>query len=173
MCVCCVLFSTIAISIGFEFSSYTIEEINAGPIRNAIFLVKQDNRTTERVFLINIGVVDVAPPGTSVATIGDDYEIANVLPGSPPGRSILLQFNPFEDSLPITFDLFDDDIPEGPEAFQLQSSFAQEGLVFSTPNEVTVFSRTFVIIADSLAGGKCWWSNIIALVYCTIYTCPI
>ena len=124
--------------------------------------MKQDNRPTERGFLIDIHAVDAAPPGTNVATLDDDYTVS-FIPGN---RDILVQFNSFQDTLFIQFDLVHDLTSEGPEAFQLQSTNNATGPVFSPPNEVTVFSSIFVIIADS-ESGEC--SSNIAYVYCSNY----
>ena len=93
--------------------------------------------------------MDTAPPGTSVATFGDDYAIAF----NPGICSIILHFSSFQDSLPIPFEVFDDAVVEGPEAFQLQSSCNLGGPVFTAPDEATVFSSAFVLILDN--GSKC------------------
>ena len=136
-----------AISIGFEFPDYFFVEEFAGPVRDVV-LVKQDDRVTERTFLITVRAVDTAPSGVSVATLAEDYEIANVASGDPPARDILVFFLPGDQRLQIYFVYFDDDIFEGPEAFQLQSAANEEGPVFSTPDGTTVFSSTFIHIED-------------------------
>ena len=113
-----------------------------------VFLVKQDNRTSERGFLIDIRAVDAALPGSSVAILGLDYSVSTVF-GE---RDVLLQFDTNEDRLPVPFEVILDFSSLGPEAFQLQSANNANGPVFSPPNGVTVFSSTFVLIASQ--GGK-------------------
>ena len=141
-----------AISIGFEFPSYTVEEQN-GTVRidDLIFLIKQDNRSTERSFFVTVRAVNTAPSGSSVATLDDDYAL---IAGAGPGnRNLLLTFNSFEGRLPIPFEVFADREFEGPEAFQLQSASNEEGPAFSFPDGVTVFSSAFVEITDD--DSKC------------------
>ena len=103
--------------------------------------------------------MDASPPGTSAATLDDDYAVAS----NPGERNILVQFNSFEDSLPIPFEVFDDSVVEGPEAFQLQSSRNQVGPIFSAPDEATVFSSTFVQVLDS--GSKFTFCSITILCF--------
>ena len=110
--------------------------------------MKQDGRVTERTFLITVRVVDTAPSGVSVATLAEDYEIADVPVGDPPARDILEFFFPGDQRQQITFIYFDDEIFEGPEAFQVQSAANQDGPAFSTPDGATVFSSTFIHIED-------------------------
>ena len=129
------------ISIGFEFSDYFFAEEFAGPVRE-VYLVKQDGRVTERAFLITVRAVDISPSGVSVASLAEDYEIANI----PTDRSILAFFNPGDQRQLISFIYFDDDIFEGPEAFQLQSTANENGP--STPDGTTVFASTFIHIED-------------------------
>ena len=136
-----------AISIGFEFSDYFFAEEFAGPVRD-VFLVKQDGRVTERTFLITVRAVDTAPSGVSVATLAEDYEIANVPVGDPPARDILEFFFPGDQRRQVTFIYFDDKIFEGPEAFQLQSAANEDGPAFSTPDGTTVFASTFIHFED-------------------------
>ena len=142
------------IIIGFERPFYTTNE-QSGVAHNVVSLIKQDNRTTERSFLINVRAVDASPPGSGVATLDDDYAVTS-MPGQ---RDILLQFNSFQDSLPIPFEVFDDSVVEGPEAFQLQSSRRIGSPVFTSPDELeaTVFSSAFVQMLDS--GSKCTNNN--------------
>ena len=110
--------------------------------------MKQDDRVTERTFLISVRAVDTAPSGVSVATVAEDYEIANVPVGDPPARDILEFFAPGVQRQQIIFIYFNDIIFEGPEAFQLQSAANEDGPVFSTPDGTTVFSSTFIHIED-------------------------
>ena len=139
-----------AITFGFERSFYTTNE-ERGMLRNVISLGKQDNRTTERSFLINIRAVDASPPGTSVATLDDDYAVAS----TPGQRNILVQFNSFQDSLPILVGVFSDSVAEVPEAFQLQSAPNQVGPVFTAPDEATVYSCAFVQILNNGSKYNC------------------
>ena len=147
VCDPCFVFFSLAISIGFEFSDYFFAEELARPVRD-VFLVKQDDRVTERTFLITVRAVDTAPSGVSVATLAEDYEIADVPVGDTPARNILEFFVPGDQRQLITFIYFDDRIFEGPEAFQLQSAANEQGPVFSTPDGTTVFSSTFIHIED-------------------------
>ena len=156
---------TLAIRIGFELPGYnyteprfeeTIDEfyvsLTGRPENGPIYLVKEDDVTSEQTFLVSLQVTESAPSGTQTATLGQDYGF-----GSLPGQTSLTEvFRPFQQRIIFSFDLFTDTLSEGNEAFQASVSpedtqDAGDGNVVQFPtsrNPLTLRSEIFVTIVD-------------------------
>ena len=82
-------------------------------------MVKEDNVTSEQTFLVSIQVRDSVPSGTTIqpATIDQDYGF-----GAVGQTSETVFFSAFEQRIPVPFNLFADNLPEGTEAFQASVS---------------------------------------------------
>ena len=136
------------IRIGFEREAYTFQE-GFGKFEDTIVLIKENNRSTERTFEVVIEVGNARPSGISAnAEFGVDY---NVGP-----RVQTLRFFPTDQRLPFIIQLFGDEIPEGTEAFQLQSRNSNPAPSFNTPPRIA-FANTFVIIEDDDSKWKVLW----------------
>ena len=157
--------TTTAIRIGFELPGYnyteplfkeTIDEfyvsLTGRPENGPIFLVKEDNVTSEQTFLVSLQVTDSAPPGTQTATLGQDYRF-----GSQPGQTSATEFfRPFQQRIPFQFELLLDTLPEGNEAFQASVSPEDTrvlggGMFVQFPtsrNPLTLRSEIFITILD-------------------------
>ena len=157
------LFTTIAIRIGFELPGYTYTEPlfdkvidqsfvspTGRPENGPIYLIKEDNVTSEQTFLVSIQVTDSAPSGTNIqsATFGKDYRT--------PISIHDIFFNTVKQRIPFVFTLVNDTIPEGTEAFQASVSPEDTRYLgdlrveqFPTPlNPVTLASEVFITIED-------------------------
>ena len=156
---------TLAIRIGFELPGYTYEEPQfdefidefyvsrtGRPENGPIFLVKEDNVTSEQTFLVSLQVTDSAPSGTQTAALGQDYRF-----GSQPGQTSATEFfRPFQRRIPFQFELSTDTLPEGNEAFQASVSPEDTqdtgGMVVQFPtsrNPLTLRSEIFITIVDN------------------------
>ena len=157
---------TLAIRIGFELPGYTYTEpqfdeyideffptpdpgrSESGPI----FLVKENNVTSEQTFLFSFQVTDSAPFGIQTAAFGQDYRF-----GSQPLQTSATEFFPFQQRIPFPFELFADTLPERTEAFQVSVSLEDTrnlagGMVAEFPTSLTPLTlRTeiFVTILDN------------------------
>ena len=141
---CKLLPTTIAISIGFELSSYTYNEpmfetqINEnfsspnnllayGPV----YFIKENNMTSEQMFRIVVSVEMPEESYLDTATPDVDYEIRG-------GGTFTISFPPTQQRLNVEFTLFPDDIPESTEAFTISFSradmFEVDGRVFTLSN---------------------------------------
>ena len=158
---------TLAIRIGFELPGYNYTEprfdenidqfyvsLTGRPENGPIFLVKEDNVTSEQTFLVSLQVTDSAPPGTQTATLGpgQDYRF-----GSQPGQTSATEFfRPFQQRIPFQFELSTDTLPEGNEAFQASVSPEDSldvggGVTVQFPtsrNPLTLRSEIFITILD-------------------------
>ena len=157
--------TTTAIRIGFELPGYnyteplfkeTIDEfyvsLTGRPENGPIFLVKEDNVTSEQTFLVSLQVTDSSPSGTQTAALGLDYRFE-----SQPGQTSATEnFQPDQQRIPFRFELFADTLPEGNEAFQASVSPENTlhiggGLIEQFPtsqNPLTLRSEIFITIVD-------------------------
>ena len=158
---------TLAIRIGFELPGYTYEEpqfnefidqfyvsLTGQPENGPIFLIKEDDVTSEQTFLVSLQVTDSAPPGpgTQTAALGQDYRFG----GDGQTRSTTEFFRPFVQRIPFPFELFADTLPEGTEAFQASISPENTqdlggGRMVQFPtslNPLTLKSEIFITISD-------------------------
>ena len=159
------LYYIIAIRIGFKLPGYTytetqfdefIDEFYVSPTGQSengpIFLIKEDNVTSEQTFLDSFQVTDSAPSGTQSATIDQDYRFAG-----PRQISQTENFFPSQQRIPFSFEIRADTFPEGTEAFQASVSPKDTrdiggGIVeqFSTfLNPLTLRSAVFITILDN------------------------
>ena len=112
-----------------------------------IFLIKENNVTSEQTFLIVIEVTGSVSEGANPATLGPngDYEVAG-------GNTVAnITFVPNQQRLNFGLMLNPDNIPEGTEAF-LATSLRQdtaEGVVFPLPDYLNpTYASTFINILD-------------------------
>ena len=121
------------------------------PENGPIFLVKENNVTSEQTFLVSFQVTDSAPSGTQSATIDQDYRYAG------DGQTSNSEFFfPYQQRIPFLFELRFDTFPEGTEAFQASVSPEDTrdiggGLVEQFPtslNPLTLRSDIFITILD-------------------------
>ena len=155
---------TLAIRIGFELPRYNYTEPQfdefidqfyvsptGRPENGPIFLVKEDNVTSEQTFLVSLQVTDSAPSGTQTAALGLDYDFGSL----PDQTSATELFRPSQRRIQFQFELFADTLPEGNEAFQASVSPEDTrdvggGIVqFPTSrNPLTLRSEIFITIVD-------------------------
>ena len=151
---------TAVIRIGFELANHTFIEpqfrstinesfdassVESSSISGPIFLVKEDNVTSEQTFLVNIKVFS---PHDSFqpATLNVDY----VLNNTSNLAKLTLKFKPTDQRINFPFTLLPDELVEGTEAFLARSS--SETTVNSTQPRyeipIKLFRETLVIIED-------------------------
>ena len=118
---------------------YTFQEVE-NQFPDTIVLIKENNRSTERTFSVVIEVGNACPSGISANTeFGVDYTAGH--------RVQTLRFIPTVQRLPIAIQIFGDELPEGTEAFLLQSRNSNSDPRFDTPPRIA-FANTFVVIED-------------------------
>ena len=155
----------IAIGIGFELPGYTYTEPQfdefidqffvsptGRPENGPIFLLKENNVTSEQTFLVSFQVTDSAPSGSQSAAIDQDYNLEG------PGQTSRTEFFfPSQQMIPFLFVLRTDTLPEGTEAFQASVSpeSARDlggGMVEQFPiplNPLNLSSEIFITILDN------------------------
>jgi hypothetical protein len=119
------VYTTVAIRIGFELPGYTYPEpqfdefinqsymsLTGRPENGPVYLVKENNVTSEQTFLVSFQLTGSAPSGIQTATIGHDYRF-----GSTPRQTSV--FFPTQQRILFLFELLTDNFPEGTEAFQV------------------------------------------------------
>ena len=155
-----------ALFIGFEFASYTYTEQDAiipGPTifeqqLQAIYLIKSIK--SEQTFDI---VIKASPGGGERdATFGDDYTTGAEV------SQQTVEFRSDQDRLQLNISLFQDDIPEGTETFQL-ISLQEEGDDVADFNP-SVNATTTVFILDD---DDCKWHWIALTVCSRCYSCSL
>ena len=153
----------IAIRIGFELPRYTyaepqfeefIDKLYVSPTgrpeNGPVFLVKEDNVTTEQTFLLFVQVIDSGPPGTNIqsATIDQDYCICTPLPGGTVITNMTRTFPARDQRIPFGFTLIPDTRLEGTEAFQASVSLEDSLLL---PNGTEEMFPTIALNPERLA----------------------
>lgn len=116
------------IEIGFELPSYTYMEADVVIGENetsAVYLVK--SRESSQTFTVSVRTAGIG--GEPDAKHQDDYSIG-------PSDEVFFQFAPDQFRVLVPIELFNDNIPEGTEAFKLISSVQ---LLTSTNAISTVF----------------------------------
>ena len=157
--VCIINKINIAISIGFELPSYTYNEpmfemqINENfsspnnlTAYGPVYLIKENNVTSEQMFGIVIQVSDAVPGGTNPAALTEDYDVGG-------GRIVTIPFPSNLQRVNYEFRLLPDTIPEWTEAFLACSSRANmlevDGRVFTLPHyQSPVFASASINILD-------------------------
>lgn len=121
-------------------------------ISDSVFLVKEDNRTSEQTFDVTVTVND-PPTLISPATLESvnldanfDYSL-----GEPGLNMTTIRFLPQDSRVAFTFELNSDMLTEGIEAFQAVSSSTPGFPFFTSPN--LTFSETEIHILDG--DSKC------------------
>jgi hypothetical protein len=161
--------TTTAIRIGFEQPGYTYPEPDfdefidesyvsptGRPENGPIFLVKEDNVISEQTFLLSFQVTELAPTGTQLAAIDQDYRFGRT------GETSQTEFFfPMQQRIIFPFELVADTFPEGTEAFLASVSpentreFRDENGVMmaeqfpTSLNPLALSSEIFVTILDN------------------------
>ena len=107
----------VGINIGFEKGEYTFNESD-GAIFDTVTLIK--DRPTEQTFIVS--VIAQMQKSYRDATAGKDFSV---------DHQINLHFGPEMNTLAVRFEIFDDAVPEGTEAFQF---FSFMGITKDNPN---------------------------------------
>ena len=95
-----------------------------------IFIIKDDNRTSQLTFTVRISAV--TRNGTGFATMPGDFEL-----------ELIEEFKPDEDRLNVHFKLDADGIPEGDETFQLEITNGG-----SVPFDTSITTTTVTILEN-------------------------
>ena len=115
------------ITIGFERTYYTFSEERPSPtVRDEVFIIKQNNQTSELTYDIIIESFS----GTALYGFNLDF-IASV--------EINENFSPTQQSIPVNFVIVPDDAPEGIEMFTFQLRNNDPDTTFTNdPRETTI-----------------------------------
>lgn len=124
-----------ALVIGFNQTSYTFDEPNRLIFKDVV-LVKENNRTTEQTFDVQINLA--VSSGDRSATEGFDFATDFV------DGSKVEVFSESVERLPIRLRLFPDNITEGNEEFTLRTS-PSGVLRYTLPGPTSNVSRTTTI----------------------------
>ena len=113
------------ITVGFERISYTFSEERLSPlVRDEVFIIKQDNQTSELTYDITVESF----PGTALNNI--DFVAAIELDED---------FIPTQQRIPVNFRIIPDDAPEGIETFSFQLRNNDPDTTFTNdPRETTI-----------------------------------
>jgi hypothetical protein len=126
------------------------------PENGPIFLVKENNVISEQTFLVSFQVTDSAPSGTQSAAIDQDYRFSGA-----DRTSLTNFFFPSQQRILFPFELIQDTLPEGTEAFQASVSpedtreFIDENGVMMVERfptslyPITLRSEIFITILDN------------------------
>ena len=124
-----------------------------------VYLEKQDGRVSEQTFVIAIEASSTTPntniPSATLSSFNGDGTVSNndySIAG--PGESVVvLEFRPNDQTIEFEFTLYPDNINEGQEAFQLDSSRGSLngviGPTFIPPSSGVLFSSSFIFIDES------------------------
>ena len=140
----------VAISIGFEQSSYTFTEPDTPTnFSNGPVFIAKANKRSEQTFPLVLQVSSSAPDSsTGLATLSEDINGTvqdNDYVLTTPGKmSVLVNFLPSQQKIPFSFTLFPDELPESTEAFQ--ASFASG---VHAPTFEMSLAETFILILDN------------------------
>lgn len=139
-------------------ANYTFTE-QTMQYEDTIFLIKENNRVTERTFEVIVDIRSVMVGGAIIsnAEFGTDYRI---------GTSMIqtLRFEASAQRLPFPIQIIEDIIPEGTEAFQLRSRNSAQGPNFDSPQNIS--ANALVTIEDD--DGKQNNNNHIAKCICNV-----
>ena len=140
------LFIVSEISVGFLNASYTFpEKVSEYP---AVFLHKENQRVTEQVLDICVSITSATPNSEigsatlkSSLSMDNDYSLLDT------NTVIIRRFQPNTQTMRIDFDIYDDQIAEGTEAFQITIS-PETILLPGFLSPINLFASTFIIILD-------------------------
>lgn len=141
-----ITFLCTAIRIGFEFPFYEFPESTPSP--DGIFLIKEDNRTSEQTFSVLVTVKSPVSPLLPATlqnvdpTIEFDYSL-----GSAGQSSVTRLFLPQFSMIPFDFSLNNDDLTEGLEGF-MATSESSSSFVTTYQTPVSTFATTEIRILD-------------------------
>ena len=119
------MFYYTGITIGFERISYTFsEEILNPSVRDKVFIIKQNNQTSELTYDITIETF----MGTALNNI--DFQAST---------EIVEAFTPRQQRIPVNFRILPDEVPEGIEIFTFQLRNNNPDTTFiNDPQETTI-----------------------------------
>ena len=150
------MFVYTAIRIGFEHQSYEVTEPNSHDeefISNLVYLIRENNRTSEQTFSVDITVGDpggnIKPATIETLDINENFDYFFGVPGQTK-RNVL--FPPTMYRIPFVFGLIPDLGVEGTETFQATSAQVRPSgdyPVFQPPSGVTAFANTLIHILDN------------------------
>ena len=130
------MFFTVAIHIGFEEPTYTVNETFVSPFVDLIYIIKEDSRISEQIFELGIQAGTPALGVAHPATLDVDYRIISQATET---GFVVLVFDPDDQRVRFDFTPLPDRIPEGREAFQLSMGATQESAPFlNGENPVTI-----------------------------------
>lgn len=140
------------IAIGFERPRYTFSEPQFSEtfFDGPVFLVKENNRTSEQTFRVVFQVSSSTPdssirPATISERLPNGTELVNDYVLSTAGRTtVVATFPASQQRIPFVFTLFPDTLSESTEAFQ--TSIAPEG---NSPAFSIPIAEAFIIIEDN------------------------
>ena len=150
---CCYFAILTDIHIGFSSELYEYFEPSSETFITNVTLMKDNNRESEQTFSVGIHFSDPASVRPAALLTNDtrdswDYSIQRV-----PGQAFVLRFlRPDQQSVTVSFYLNSDDVPEGPEGFQLTEIVETAGgypqFLLPLQTSTTAFQSTTVTIID-------------------------
>lgn len=128
--------------IGFQHENYAFIEPQLNlPVVDQIFFEKEGGQISEQTFQVIVQVTNAA--SLRPATLDEDYRLSDALNVT----SVTFTFPPDQQTIPFSFTLLADDLPEGLEAIGLRSMSGDNPFPdFGTP--VSLFQTTTILIAD-------------------------
>ena len=149
------MFVYTAIRIGFERQSYEVTEPNPDDddlISNLVYLIREDNRTSEQTFSVDLIVGDPGgntKPATIETSDVNNFDYSFTVPDQ---TKQSVQFPPTVYRIPFVFTVAPDLAVEGTETFRATSAQVTPSgdfPVFLTPSGVTAFATTLIHILDN------------------------
>ena len=140
------LFLLLGIQIGFALPQYSFDEPDFETIVNDIVLVREGGRLSEQTFQVLISVGDPVNIPPAILEFDDeeraDYRLVT------PSNFVRLNFPPDRQNITLSVILFNDDLPEGTEAFRVTSTPSPNFPNFGPPSMGGAFASTDVLIFD-------------------------
>ncbi len=136
--------------IGFNQSSWTINESQVPPFELFIYLVKEFNRPTEQTFTIQVNRLEIGGNiQTASPSPGNNSDYSLSLFSSPDGRNEELEFfKPNQNIVRFSMRAIQDDIVEGTEGFTLEISPVGETKFTVPTSSRSVFRQARITIRD-------------------------
>ena len=140
------LFSLVAIHIGFALPEYTFDEPEFETLFRDIVLVREGGRLSERTFQVSISVGGTINRRPATLDFEDeeraDYRLTS------PRDFISLIFPPGQQNITFAVIIFRDNLHEGTEAFRAISTPSPNFPNFGPPSMGGAFASTDVLILD-------------------------